>query len=92
MGWNLLLYFNSTWRYRMDGYRPVSSLALSSSTKTFAWGVGIVETKACMGKNGAAGLGFYTKEALAHLGSPFGFGCLLDGFFSFRFSRRSLFE
>jgi hypothetical protein len=34
-----------------------------------------------MGKNGAAGLGFYTKEVLAHLGSPFGFGCLLDGFF-----------
>lgn len=65
----------------MDGYRLVSSLALSSSTKTLTWRVGIVETKACMGKNGAAGLGFYTKEVLAHQGSPLVLAVCWKGFF-----------
>jgi len=35
----------------------------------------------CMGKNGAAGLGFYTKRSSCTSGIPFGFAVLLDGIF-----------
>jgi len=42
--------------------------------------------KACMGKKGAEGLRFYTKEVFAHLGSPF--GILFAGFGFSRFARR----
>jgi len=66
------LYFDSTWRYRTDGYRQVSSLALSSSNKTPIWGVGIVETKACYAweRMELRVWGFTQKEVLAHLGFP----------------------